>query len=163
MKNALRLDAKDIAEALLELTGSAIMERKFEQFATAFQLPQRVVTIGDIIDIDTPEALRRAFESQCDHYRAIGVTRLCRFVAEAEYTSPTTIISTHVAQLFRDDTPLQDAYPVYSQIGNVDGTWRILSSEYAIEPSSGQAAALALAKSQLDDRCSLQTDPYTTH
>jgi ketosteroid isomerase-like protein len=138
-----QIAATDIAEALLDLTGTAIMKRDFDAFAPSFQLPHVMVTIKDVITVETSDDLRRAFDQMCDHFAAIGVTDLVRQIVAAEYKTPARIQSTHVADLLHNGKRLADPYPVYSVLEKIDGQWKITSSEYAVEPMSGPALALA--------------------
>ena len=143
MSETQRHSAQTIAEDLLEITGRAIMTRDFDSFRSSFHLPQNIQTMGQSIYVETAEDLRRAFDQMCNHLEAIGVTDLVRFVAAAAYQSPDRITSTHVADLLRDGKRLQDPYPAFSVLERFDDAWKITSCEYALEPMSGQALAIA--------------------
>ena len=95
------------------------------------------------INVETADNLHRTFDQMCGHFDAVGITDLVRFIAAAEYQSPNRIASTHVAGLLHRGKRLQDPYPAFSVLEKFGDVWKIVSTEYALEPMCGQALALA--------------------
>lgn len=137
--------ASDIAEALLDITGNALMSDDFDAFAAVFHVPQVMATMAGTVHMETLDDMRRAFDGMHEHLTAIGVTEMFRTCAAAEFKSPTRIESTHVTELLRDGKRLNEPYPVFSVLEKIDGNWKVTGSEYALEASDGQALAISRA------------------
>lgn len=140
-----QITASDIAKAILEITGDALMSGDFDAFAAVFHAPQVMATMAGQIHMETVEDMRRAFDEMHHYFKAMGVTELVRACVAAEYKSTTRIESTHVSELLKNGKRINDPYPVFSVISKVDGTWKVTGSEYALEASNGQAMAISRA------------------
>ena len=114
MANDTEIAAEDIAEALLAITGDALMAGDFDAFASAFHLRQTMATIGGPIHVEVKDDLRRGFEEVVRYYKAIGVTDMVRSVAAADYKSTGVIESTHICDLLHNGKRLKETYPVFS-------------------------------------------------
>jgi hypothetical protein len=137
--------AVDIASAILEITGEALMSGDFDAFLGVFHVPQHMATMAGPIFMETEADMRRAFDQMHAHFSNTGVTDLVREVVAAQYISPTRISSTHVSEMIRNGQRLNDPYPVFSIIEKIDATWKVTGSEYALEANNGQALAIARA------------------
>jgi hypothetical protein len=137
--------ASDIAEALLEITGEALLSGDFDAFAAVFHVPQVMATMAGPIHMETLDDMRRAFDEMHQHFKAVGVTQMVRTCVAAAYETPTRIQSTHVSDLLHNGKRLNEPYPVFSVIERIDGNWKVTGGEYALEPSNGQALALSRA------------------
>ncbi|MEJ8561309.1 hypothetical protein QTO30_08800 [Yoonia sp. GPGPB17] len=140
-----QIAASDIAQALLEVTGNALMTGDFEAFKSAFHVPQKMATLAGPIHMETVEDMERAFREMCQHFKVIGLTEMIRTCVAAEYKSPALVESTHVAELLRNGKRLNEPYPVFSTLQKIDGVWKVTGSEYALDPMNGQALALKKA------------------
>lgn len=145
MSQDMQIGAMDVSEALLEVTGDALLSGDFDAFASVFHVPQTMVTMAGSIYMETVDDMRRAFDDMHSHFMAIGVTDIVRKCVSAEYKSPTRIESTHVSDLLHNGKRLKEPYPVFSTLEKIDGQWKVISGEYALEPTNGQALALARA------------------
>lgn len=145
MTQEMQIAATDIAQALLEVTGNALMSEDFAAFAAVFHVPQVMTTMAGPIQMETIDDMRRAFDDMCQHFAAIGVTELIRNCVAAEYKTPTRIETTHVSELLHNGKRLSEPYPVFSVLEKIDGNWKVTGGEYALEPSNGQALALKCA------------------
>lgn len=145
MAKQMEIAATDIAEAVLEITGDALMSGDFDAFRSVFHVPQHMATMAGQIFMETEDDMRRAFDELHAHFKALGVTDLVRQVVVSEYTSPTRISSTHTSEVTRNGHRLCDSYPVFSILEKIDGTWKVTGSEYALDATNGQAMALAKA------------------
>jgi hypothetical protein len=145
MNQQMQIAASDIAEAILEVTGDALLSGDFEAFAAVFHVPQTMATMAGSIHMETIDDMRRAFDDMQAHFKAVGVTKMVRTCVAAEYKSPTRIETTHVSELLQDNRRLTEPYPVYSILEKVDGDWKVTRGEYALEPTNGQALALSRA------------------
>jgi hypothetical protein len=143
------LTAREVSEFLLDVTGRGLLQRDFELFASAFHLPHPVSTMDDRFVLQTRDDLRRAFDSTCDHHKDAGVTDMVRYCEAAAFKSPTCVEATHVAQLMRGSEPLQDPYPVFSVLQKIEGAWKIMSSDYAMDSTTGRAKALKAGASPM--------------
>ena len=137
--------AKDISEAILEITGEALISGDFEAFASVFHVPQYMATLAGPIYMETREDMRRAFDEMHGFFKTSGITELNREVTEARYVSETRIESTHVSNPAGDRGFVKGPYPVFSIIEKIDGTWKVAGSEYVLEADCGQAIALSKA------------------
>ena len=140
-----QLDAVDISQALLDLTGEALISGDFELFAGSFHVPQHVATMGQVNFIETLTDLRRAFDALHQHFVDEGVTELRRNCVTAKYTSSTRIESSHVSEMMQGETWFKPPYPNFSVLEKIDGHWKVTGGEYALDKSDGQAIALARA------------------
>lgn len=145
MSDQIKLAAKDVSDALLEITGEALMSGNFEAFLSVFHVPQYMATLSGPIYMETEDDMRRAFDSMHAFFTSSGVTELAREVTESRFVAPDRIESTHIASTLRNGEIVTGPYPVFSTIEKIDGTWKVTGSEYALEADSGQAAALAKA------------------
>lgn len=124
--------AKDVAEHLLETTGTALMSGEFELFLSCFLLPNEICTSDGCRMIRTAEDLRDMFDGVRQHFRVQNVTHLIRNCIGAEFIDPDTIRSTHVSRLVSGTLYCQEPYPVISTVNRTGGAWLISHSEYAI-------------------------------
>jgi ketosteroid isomerase-like protein len=145
MPTRARIAASDIAEAILEVTGDALMSGDFDALAAVYHVPQVIVTMAGPINMETPDDLRRAFDGTHQYFKGLGITEVIRACVAAEYTSPTRIESTHVTELVKNGERLNDPYPVFSVLEKKGGNWKVTRGEYALEATNGHALALGLA------------------
>ncbi len=142
MDQAADQDASEIAKALLDRTGAALMSGNFACFRTAFHLPYRVETFEATRVFESDAELQHAFDLMCGQLLALNVTDMARRIAAADFITPRQIGSTHISELLSGDRRVIEPYPVYSILEVVDGRWRILKSDYALKPKSGLEQAL---------------------
>lgn len=140
--------ASDISDWLLDRTGRAMMAGDFHTFADCFAIPHYIGTFEGQQVLHTLADLRVLFEKVRSHYLSQGVTELVRNCIEADWERPGRIKATNVSRLIRDAELVQRPYPILSELGFLDGTWKVLRSEYAISDApvhsalmSGQAVA----------------------
>jgi hypothetical protein len=145
MSAEMQIAAVDIAEAILNVTGDALMSGDFDAFAAVFHVPQTMATMAGPIHMETLDDMRRAFDDMHAHFKAVGVTEMVRSIVAAEYKSPTRIESTHVSDILHNGKRIGDPYPVYSILERIDGDWKVAGGEYALEATNGQALALSRA------------------
>ena len=145
MPHRVRIAAKDISEAILEITGDALVSGDFDAFASVFHVPQYMATMAGPVYMETKDDMRRAFDDMYAHFQTAGVDRLNRKVTEAHYVSDTTIESTHLSEVVSADGTSLGTYPVFSVIEKIDGVWKVARSEYCLEADSAQASAIAKA------------------
>ena len=145
MSQQMQIAASDIAEAILEITGDALLSGDFDAFAAVFHVPQVMATMAGPINMETVDDMRRAFDELHQHFKAIGVTDMVRSIVAAEYETPARIQSTHVSNLLHNGKRLNEPYPVFSVLERINGDWKVTGGEYALEPTNGQALALKSA------------------
>lgn len=145
MNKDMQIAASDVSQALLDITGQALMEDNFEAFVEVFHVPQYMATMAGPIYMETTEDMRRAFDGMVKHLQGIGATDMVRNCVVAEYKTPSRIEATHTSEVLRDGKRLNGPYPGFSVLEKVDGSWKVTGSEYALEPNDGQAMAIAYA------------------
>ncbi len=138
--------ARDVSEHLLRITARALMSRDFELFATCFHLPQTMNTMGRRVVAETRFDLRRAFESNCDHFAELGVTDIRRECVAAVFHGENRVEATHISYICGDGRELVPPYPVFSVLEKINDNWVIMSSEYALDDQSGFAKAIHAAE-----------------
>ena len=141
----MQIVASDVSQALLDITGEAMLKGDFESFASVFNTPQLMATMAGPIYMETTEDMRRAFDEMHKHLKGIGATHMVRKCVVAEYTSPTRIEATHTCELLMNGKRLNGPYPAFSVLEKIDGNWMVTGSEYALEANDGQALAIAAA------------------
>lgn len=139
------MTARQVSEMLLKKTASALMTRDFGAFEDAFHLPQVMTTNDSKIRVTDRKGLAQIFEKMCDHFEACGVTSLVRECEAAEYRSPTRVEATHISHVVADSQHVKPPYPVFSVLEWIDGRWKIVSSDYALDDDCGQAVAMKSA------------------
>ena len=141
----MQITASDVSQALLNLTGQALIEGDFDAFALVFHTPQHMATMAGPIYMETAEDMRRAFDEMHKHLQGIGATDLIRKCVAAEFKSPTRIEATHTSEVLKGGQRLNGPYPSFSVLEKIDGHWKVTGGEYALDPNDGQALALATA------------------
>ncbi|MEP3640229.1 MAG: hypothetical protein ABJN14_23500 [Paracoccaceae bacterium] len=134
--------AREIAEYLLERSGSSIMDGDFETFKTCFALPQYMDTFEGRRFIETIEDIRDIFDNVREYYQSKSVVELNRICVEASFRDAHTVVSTHEARMISKDAVLvQSPYPVFSILRLYDDGWKVAYSQVAIadEPKHNQA------------------------
>ncbi len=145
MSTRQHLTALDIATAILEVTGDALMSGDFESFCSVFHVPQMMATLAGPVRMETREDMERAFNAMHSYFRNAGVNELRRESIDAKYISEDRIESTHVAETFCGDERITGPYVVFSVIERLDGVWKVSRSEYLLDATTGQAKAIAQA------------------
>ena len=134
--------AREIAEYLLERSGSSIMVGDFDTFKTCFALPQYMDTFEGRRSIETIEDVRDIYDNLRAYYQSKSVVELNRICVEASFRDTQTVASTHEARMISKDAVLvQSPYPVFSILRLYDDGWKVAYSQVAIadEPKHNQA------------------------
>jgi len=134
--------ARDIAAELLERSGHALETGDADLFATCFTIPKEMETFEGRRVLSSAEELEAAFREVCGYYAKAGVTSMVRHVVDAEFRTPSTIVSTHEARLLAGDQLIQQPFAVMSIIVADGDDWRIRHSQYAIIDSTDHNVAL---------------------
>jgi hypothetical protein len=135
-------EAWEIAEMLLEKTGTAMWVGDFKTFLSAFALPYIHATEEGMIEICQTADMRAIFESVRGHFQNAGVTRIIRMCVAAEFVDDDRINSTHESHLFVGNHRIRPPYPVLSQLERTELGWQIRASNYAVSHDPGHADAL---------------------
>ncbi|MEL6641202.1 MAG: hypothetical protein AAFP98_07795 [Pseudomonadota bacterium] len=145
MATDMEIAASDVSQALLDITGAALMSGDFDAFASAFHVPQHMATMAGPVFMETTEDMRRAIDEMHNHIKGIGATDLVRKCVVAEYKTPSRIEATHTSEILKDGKRLSGTYPGFSVLEKIDGNWKVTASEYALEANDGKALAIAAA------------------
>ncbi len=135
-------DAKAIAEDLLRKTGDALRAGNFEAFIEHFSLPYHLETLESTRDVGSMADMNAIFEAVCRHLESQHVTLMSRHCVAASFRSDTEIVSTHETRLIHKDILIEDPFATLSVIKrDVDEKWRIISSAYVVDETSGLGPA----------------------
>ena len=137
-----QIDAKTIAQELLDETGAALLSGDFKRFAPHFFLPQVLSLEEEKVLVSTEEELRATFENRYAFFASMKIDVIHRYIDSAAYVSPTQIHSTHVSDLLSGANRLRGPYPVFSILRLVEGKWVIEMSDYAVPANSCEGLAL---------------------
>lgn len=137
-----RRSATDIVQGMLDRTGHALMTADFAMMAPCFHFPQILRTYEAATVIETEAEFEMTFRRVIQHYRELQVTDLIRVVVSAEFDGPDIVKGTYLSHLMRGDDYAKDPYPCYGVCHRINGAWKIMSTDYAVEPGSRQSLAL---------------------
>jgi len=129
-------EARRIATDLLEITRSGMLNGDFTSFFKQFQLPQTIMTFDGKTEVHTPEAFRKIFDDIRRYQHSLGVTDIVRYCVAASFKGPDRIETTHMTHLLSGERQLSASYPTFSVLSLIDGDWRIILADYAVEPGS---------------------------
>lgn len=141
-------DTLKVAQAMLDLTGEALLTGDFVLMNSCFTLPHTITTLDGEYTVETEQEHRLLFKNIRAEYARLGVTMLDRKIIKAERISDTQIISTHVTHQYAGETLLKEPFPVVSNLTWTGKEWRITTSNYAVESGSKQSRVLAGQTSQ---------------
>lgn len=137
------VDARAVAEAMLQLTGRAIIDGDFESFARCLHYPQRIGSFEGEQILRSQDDARRVYDGVRQTMDALGVTDMTREVVACDYKDATTIQTTHVSYLLAGDRLVQRPYPTHSLLAYRDGHWGIIESHYAVADNTMHGRVLA--------------------
>lgn len=147
-----RVEAREICERLLRITGEAMLANDFETFAECFEIPHFIATSDNKASIDTIEQFRDLFDRTIEDLRLKRITDLIRICDVSEYRSPTQIGSTHTTHMMCGAQRVADPFPSFSTFELIDGDWKITSSQYAVDKTLGIGAALNAQRTNTPDK-----------
>jgi hypothetical protein len=136
--------AREIVDRLLNVTGDCLLSGNLEGFAAHFAFPYRIETFEGSHEIRTMEHFAKVFEATREYYASRSVTELHRSCLEGAFMSPDVINSTHQNHVISHGVLIQPAFPVFSVLHRIDGSWRYVEGRYAITDTTNYAAALML-------------------
>lgn len=142
MNDERSIAASDVAQAILDVTGPALLDGDFDAFKQCFQVPQTMATMAGPIHMETEEDMQRAFDEMHLHLAALNVTEIYRRCVSATYNANGQITATHMSELISDGRTIKGPYPVFIVLEKIDQNWKVIASEYAIQEGDGQAEAI---------------------
>lgn len=143
--------AREIAEDLLARTGHGLITGDFSVFCECFSLPTEMETYEGRRVIETKAEMEAVFNDVRAYYQKVGTTEMERFIVDAEFRNPTSIVSTHQSRLVSEAGLAQQPFDVLSVINLIDGAWRIRHSQYAIVDSKDHNTALTGLNAALNE------------
>lgn len=143
MEKTVKPTAKEISELLLERTAAALMADDFDAFAKWFHVPHFVSTADETKVLETLDDARIMFNRVVHDYRRKRITQLVRICEVAEYRSETRIEATHISHMMAGNERISDPVPVFSVLQFIDGSWKISSSQYAVDKNTTVGHALS--------------------
>ena len=143
--------AREIVEGFLDVTGRALLSGDYDSFLACFQLPHTIETPDQKTVLKTDAAFRRVFDLVVEDYRNRGITDLIRICEVAEFRGPHRIEEMHVSHLMAGNYRVVEPYPSYSVIERFGDSWRITSSQYAVDDRTTVGRALSMAGHDLPD------------
>lgn len=135
-------EAVKISDALLEITGEAILARDFSRFAPAFALPHPITTFDTKRTVETRAELEAIFDANCAYFDELQVTDIARKCLSADFDGPDCVKAMHITHLMSGNNRVKDPYPGFSVLTRTDGVWRVSKSDYAVGADAGLTLAL---------------------
>lgn len=135
-------DAKAISQEVLDITGAALLSGDFDAFAACFSLPHEIETFEGTMTIKTMAELHERFDKVRGYFKANAVTDIVRHVMEADFVDAETIQHSHQTRVLSGPILVQAPYPSLSIMSQIDGRWRVTSSQYAIADAPDLNTAL---------------------
>lgn len=109
----------------LDQVTHALMNKDFESFQKAVQIPHHRQTETDAHVIETPEEMRATFKKFTEKYVGLGVTDFIRLAQDAYFHSDTEIRGMHESHLIRHGARIIQPYPSRIRLlRSADGIWR---------------------------------------
>lgn len=134
--------ARQITEALLSLTGDAMMADDFDAFHRHQILPQPIETFEGRKMVRTSQQMRNVFSSVRAHQRRLGVTHLVRHCAEAKFVGDENLEAVYTSYAYRGRALVQKPYQSFAFLRRVAGEWKFAYCMYAVPDDSRLNAAL---------------------
>ena len=128
--------AQKIYQSILDGSGDAVHLQDFDRYRPFFLFPHVLDTFEGRTVIDTPEALRAAFDTVQACLGNLGVTRMERTCTMAEFADDRTIQGVHTTRLVGVEGTVVDTYAGLCTLRRVDGQWRVAISQFAEEQVS---------------------------
>ncbi|GAB5448136.1 hypothetical protein [Gymnodinialimonas sp.] len=125
-----------IYQSLLDATGDAVNLQDFNRYQPFFQVPSVLETFEGRKSMDTPEALKLAFDKVQQGLQEIGATRMLRTCSVAQFDGPETIRGVHDTRLVDAEGRVIEAYCGMSTLRLHEGHWRIALSQFVEETVS---------------------------
>jgi len=142
MSTAFGDTAREIAQAILDMTGNALLSNDFEAFAPYFQLPHLIEAAEQRRMLTTTADLRMAFDKVVEDIRLKQVTDLIRVCEVAEFRSATRLVHTHASHMMSGNLRATEPFHSYSVLDLVGGRWLVSSSQYAVDSKTAVGRAM---------------------
>lgn len=135
--------AKDIADALLERSGIAMVADDFQGFLDCMHLPHSVQAFEGTQYAETSDDVQKIFSKVRNFWVENDITMMARHCVEASFLTPDLIHATHISRLLSHDQIVMRPYPGFTELVRENGTWRIGNSSYAVADSPELSKVLA--------------------
>jgi len=125
--------AEDIADDLLFQTGKALTSGDPHWLKNCFEVPFIMETQEGTRLIEAEAEILSIFDCVQRYYKKNDVVDIIRTVVSAEFIDTRTIGATSVTRLMQSGgRQFRNPFPLYSTISNASGSWKLVSSTYAI-------------------------------
>jgi len=139
---AIDKEAMEIAKAMLEQTGKAMMEGDFDTFVTFISLPHVIQTFEGSHQLKSRADVSVIFEGLQQNFADRRVTDMVRRCIAARFVGPMTIEATHETRLLSGNQIISGPYPSFAILRCVENEWKIGHSQYAVNNDGDQSDAL---------------------
>lgn len=126
-------EAAEVANQLLDTSSRAVLTHDFDAFNAVVSLPYETETFGAKVVFKTQDDLRLAFFTMADDYKRRGITALQRDLISAKFTAKDQITYAYTTRLLAEHLLAADAYPNIAIAQRVDGVWRLVASQHALD------------------------------
>lgn len=133
------MSAEDVVNYTLDRTGEALDTGDFDLFHSVFHLPHRISTFEGTKILKTDADLREVFNDARMHRQFMGATGVIRYVVSAEYKTPTQVEGVHMTHVMAGELRIKEPYPTFAIVKWIDGAWKVVSSDYAIDTENPQS------------------------
>lgn len=149
--------AKEIYQRNLDLVDKAFITGNWRAFRANVHVPQYFRSYDAEYYIETEVALRKMFGGFCDHAKATGMATFARFCVAARFIQPDLIEGIERGTVVRSQIFLDEPYDARCLLRLIDGTWRVISSENAIDRPDAMVQAVSNAGHPDPNRTALPT------
>lgn len=129
---ATQFSAMDIAQAIFEVLGDAVVAADFETFSSLFQVPLQMAQGSKNVTVKDNDDLHVLFMRRHNRLKDLGATLLVRACVSASFETPLRILATHVGHVVKDNERLSEPQPIYTVIEKIGGDWKITANECAV-------------------------------
>ena len=118
------------------------MTGDFDAFAACFALPHRITTFEGTLIVPDLAGLHDISLSMRDYFAANHLTDIVRPCIDAAFVDNDTITATHESRYLSGNRLIQRPAVCLSTIRRLDGVWRVVEGQYAIQDADSHVRAL---------------------
>jgi hypothetical protein len=115
-----------ILQTYLDDVGAAVMNDRFDIYASRIQLPLSLLTSSANITVSCPDDLQDGFDDFVDMMRSQGVTAMIRTVKQARFMGNQHIVGIYETRMMGHDRQVLPTFHSKMWITSQDGTWKAI-------------------------------------
>lgn len=131
-----------IVEPIIQGTGHAVLAGDYDGYARFFRIPFTIQTELGEVSVASHDQHREMFDRVRWRYRAMKVTESRRRILAAHLFANDQMLCVHESTLLSGGSVVNESIKVLSTLSEIDGTWLIIDSRYAVGKSISLNRAL---------------------